>query len=277
MAFLPSSLLLGVTTYISTDIAATPLFWVVPLTLYLLTFVLVFSRRPILPHNWMVRLQPLVLIPVALMFSDLSAMFWLANLFIHLLAFFVTAMVCHGELVRRRPAAAHLTEFYVWMSLGGVLGGMFNALLAPIIFDDILEYPLALVLACLLRPRLAGKFGKSSIRNDIFVAGAVLAVLVVLITGSWQLSHRAMAILSLLLCSVLLISVHRRLRYAMVFGVVIFGIAVIGHQFDHLMQERSFFGVNRITLDQSGEFNLLFHGTTLHGAEHRARRFGKSR
>jgi hypothetical protein len=269
LAFLPSSLLLGVTTYISTDIAATPLFWVVPLTLYLLSFVITFARRPILPHAWMVALQPLLLIPVALLFSDLSAVFWLGNLFVHLLAFFVTAMVCHGELVKRRPATLHLTEFYLWMSLGGVLGGIFNALLAPVIFDDILEYPIVLVLACLLRPRAAGASGWSSLKLDLLIAIAIMALLTVPIAGSWQLSHRASAVLALILCTLMLISMHKRYRFAMVFAITIFGIAALGRQFEHLVQERSFFGVNRVMLDKSGEFNLLMHGTTLHGAEHR--------
>ena len=152
LAFAPSSLLLGVTTFISTDIAAFPLLWVIPLALYLLTFVLVFSRWTILPHSWMVRLQPFLVVVLAIVFFRTSAswMQWLVLL--HLAAFFVTTMVCHGELARSRPAASHLTEFYIWMSVGGVLGGMFNALVAPLIFREVWEYPLVVAAACMLRP-----------------------------------------------------------------------------------------------------------------------------
>src|SRR6185436_4639462 len=71
---------------------------------------------------------------------------------LHLLAFFVVAMVCHGEIARDRPNPRHLTQFYLWISLGGVLGGVFNALLAPVIFSGVWEYPLTLVMAGLLLP-----------------------------------------------------------------------------------------------------------------------------
>ena len=123
LAFAPSSLLLGVTTYLSTDIASVPLLWVIPLAIYLLTFVLVFARRPLLPHRVMVLIEPFLVIPVVLLFF-LGLQVGLWQIFIlHLLAFFCIAMVCHGELMQARPPAAQLTEFYLWMSVGGVLGG----------------------------------------------------------------------------------------------------------------------------------------------------------
>jgi hypothetical protein len=152
LAFAPSSLLLGVTTFISTDIAAFPLLWVIPLALYLLTFVLVFARWTILPHSFMVRLQPFLVVILAILFFRTSASWLQWLVLIHLAAFFVTTMVCHGELARSRPAASHLTEFYIWMSVGGVLGGLFNALVAPLIFREVWEYPLVVALACMLRP-----------------------------------------------------------------------------------------------------------------------------
>jgi hypothetical protein len=159
LAFVPSSLLLGVTTFVTTDIAAAPLLWVIPLALYLLSFVLVFARCSWLPHAWMVRAQPFLVLPlIVLMFVGLQV--WpTALLPWHLAAFFVVAMVCHGELARSRPAAKHLTEFYLWLSVGGALGGAFNVLVAPVIFSTVAEYPLALVLALLLRP-----YG---LRNDV--------------------------------------------------------------------------------------------------------------
>ena len=89
----------------------------------------------------------------------LLALLWVLNIYLsvfvlHLVTFFVTALMCHGELARRRPHAAHLTEFYIWIAFGGALGGTFNALVAPLAFDSILEYPLAIALACMLRPAL---------------------------------------------------------------------------------------------------------------------------
>ena len=153
LAFVPSSLMLGVTTYLTTDIAAIPLLWVIPLAIYLLTFILVFARRPPLAHRWMVRVLPMAIVLLVLILSLGTQQ----SIFIplHLLTFFLVAMVCHGELARLRPSARHLTGFYLAMSLGGVLGGIFNALVAPIVFDRVAEYPLALVLACLALPRVA--------------------------------------------------------------------------------------------------------------------------
>src|SRR5262249_48017650 len=128
LAFVPSSLMLGATTYITTDIAAIPLLWVLPLGLYLLSFILVFSRLPAWVHKMMILLMPLMVLLLAFMLlSHMTPKQWQYILF-HLAVLFVVAMVCHGELARDRPAPAHLTEFFLWMSVGGVLGGMFNAL-----------------------------------------------------------------------------------------------------------------------------------------------------
>ena len=146
LSFIPSSWMLGVTTHLTTDISPVPLLWIVPLSGYLLTFVIVFSRRPLLPHGLMRTLFPvgLVSLAAATAFSEL----W-AQIAVHLAAFGLGAMVCHGELARRRPAVAHLTEFYFWMSLGGCCGGVLHALIAPALFPLAFEYPLTVALGCL--------------------------------------------------------------------------------------------------------------------------------
>ena len=151
LALVPSSLLAGVTTYLTTDVAAIPLLWVVPLALYLLTFVLVFARRPPLPEWVLLRAQALLVVPLLLvMGAGRGAEPWtMAPL--HLLAFFACAMVCHTELARTRPSVKHLTEFYLWIAVGGLLGSVVNVLVAPVLFSTVLEYPLMLVAACLLR------------------------------------------------------------------------------------------------------------------------------
>jgi spermidine synthase len=177
LAFVPSSLLLGVTTYITTDIAAIPLLWVLPLGLYLLSFILVFSRLPGWVHKVMILIMPLMVLLLAFMLlSHLSPKQW-QNVLFHPLVLFVVAMVCHGELARDRPATSRLTEFYVWMSVGGVLGGLFNAILAPVLFNGIVEYQLVLIMACLLMPRLSDQEGEGfGFKIDLAVA-ASLAVL----------------------------------------------------------------------------------------------------
>jgi hypothetical protein len=152
LAFVPSSLVLGVTTYITTDVAAVPLLWVIPLSLYLLSFVLVFARRQLVPRSLSARLLPGAAVLLALVYlSGAARPAWFLILF-HLVFLFVAALVCHGQLADERPPARHLAEFYLWLAAGGALGGLFNALLAPLLFNTVIEYPLVIVLACYLRP-----------------------------------------------------------------------------------------------------------------------------
>jgi len=162
-AAVPSSLLLGVTTYITTDIASMPLLWVLPLALYLLTFVFVFARRQIFSTHLLSRALPIgALALVYQMCAGLSEPAWLV-MGLHLVVFFVAAMVCHARLAADRPEPEHLTEFYLWMSLGGVLGGLFNTLLAPVLFNSVVEYPLALMAACWLRWEAESLVGRDSV------------------------------------------------------------------------------------------------------------------
>ena len=152
LSLAPSALLFGVTLHIATDIISAPFLWVIPLALYLTTFVVAFARRPVLPHRWMLRLQ-LPVVGLAVVFFAVPGLY--PTLVLHLAVLFVTAMVCHGELARLRPPPALLTEFYLWLSLGGVAGGTLAAIVAPLVFDGVYEYPLALAAALLLRPASA--------------------------------------------------------------------------------------------------------------------------
>ena len=157
LTFVPSSLMLGVTAFITTDITPIPLLWVLPLSLYLFSFVIVFSpsqRMPDVVHKVMVGALPVMMaVLVVTILIELRNPYWLLIL-LHLLGFFVVAMVLHGEVARDRPPARHLTEFYLWVSVGGFLGGVFNALIAPVAFDTVVEYPLAIILGCLFVPGL---------------------------------------------------------------------------------------------------------------------------
>ncbi|HEX8246418.1 MAG TPA: hypothetical protein VF541_23135, partial [Longimicrobium sp.] len=169
LAFIPSSLLLSVTTFITTDVAPVPLLWVVPLALYLFSFTLAFATRPPLKHRWMLAAEPFFIAAVSLLLMYGFTRRPEQVIPLHLLALFVVAMVCHGELARRRPSVTHLTEFYLWIAVGGVLGGVFNVLVAPLVFTRTWEYPIVLTLACLARPwpripraqgRQAGRLGR---------------------------------------------------------------------------------------------------------------------
>ncbi|MEJ1967260.1 MAG: hypothetical protein WDN03_01285 [Rhizomicrobium sp.] len=176
LGLIPSGLLVATTAHISTDVASAPFLWIAPLALYLLTFVLAFGDKPPIPFKWLLAVQPLTLAVLAFLFLWGPALTWGISLFAHLAAFFVAAMICHTMLFRRRPDAARLTEFYVWMSLGGVLGGIFTALVAPAIFDSVVEYPLLLLGAFAMRPDLRG-LGAKPWMPDIARLLAVAAAL----------------------------------------------------------------------------------------------------
>ncbi|MGD0632396.1 MAG: hypothetical protein ABR987_23990, partial [Terracidiphilus sp.] len=152
LAFVPSSLMMGVTTALTTDVPAIPLFWVLPLAFYLLSFVLVFAKRPPISHQWLIRRLPFLILIALVPTLCKTKLPLLALIALYLLTLFAIALVCHGELVRSRPKITRLTEFYLWISFGGVLGGIFNALVAPVLFSTVVEFPLVLVLAAMLRP-----------------------------------------------------------------------------------------------------------------------------
>ena len=125
LAFVPSSLMLSVTSYISTDIAAVPLLWVVPLALYLVTYVFAFARRPLISVRAMNALLPFVV--VATMYALLTGPAeTLVAIPLHLTTLFVVASLGHARLAADRPSTGSLTEYYVWISAGGLLGGIFN-------------------------------------------------------------------------------------------------------------------------------------------------------
>lgn len=266
MAFVPSSLLLGVTMHITTDVAAVPLLWVLPLTLYLLTFVFVFARRPWLPHAWMVLAQPFFVIPIGVQrFGGI-----LLDIILPMAVFFVTTMVCHGELAKRRPGANHLTEFYLWLSLGGMLGGAFNVLIAPLLFNSVIEYPLMLVLACFLRP------WHVTISKWVTPADLLWPVLLLAVLGGplfmgehptdWGIF--GVFIFYLVLGLGTYSFRHRPIRFGLGIAVVLLLTTLLGTQNTVLTQERSFFGVNTVQRNETGDYHLLVHGRTIHGAQH---------
>ncbi len=268
LAFVPSSLLLGVTQHITTDLAAIPLLWVGPLAVYLLTFILAFSQKPPLPHKWMVRVMPHVMVFFAVFFLVINHLSPAIVIAIHILVFFICAMVCHGELARLRPDAERLTEFYFWLSLGGMLGGVFNALLAPMVFNGVHEYPLALVLACLLYPGALNGAARTRLLDVALPAGILMAAYFIMGFGSDILAgSRWLIMICVVILGLMVFSFRLRpLRFALGIGVVLTISLVFFSEKNVLERSRSFFGVYKIQTMRDGKFTALSHGTTLHGA-----------
>lgn len=271
LSFVPSTLMLSVTTHISTDIAAVPLLWVVPLGLYLVTFILTFARRPPLPHRWMVAALPIVVIPpmLSLIMKSNASPGVLVPL--HLLALFVAGMVCHGEVVRLRPAAERLTGFYLWIAAGGVAGGVFSTVVAPMLFTTPLEYPLAVVLACLCRPASAAHAGRRSPLDYAPVGVATIIAVQMAVAHYARLAPIAPQTLLLIFLPAMLtcaIAMPRPRAYAAGLAVVL-AAGTIWHRANSRIEhiERNFFGVQSIEMSSHGQYRAFVHGTTIHGTQ----------
>jgi hypothetical protein len=290
LAFVPSSMMLGVTTFLSTDVAAIPLLWVIPLSLYLLSFIIVFARVPAQVHSIMVRLLPISIAALFVAnFSGIGIPKWI--LFAcHLVTFFFYCMVCHGEIARTRPATTHLTQFYLLISVGGVLGGVFNSLLAPVIFTTVLEYPLILVLGAMLLPA-GNRDGMGPLkkgRNLLLYLGVplVLGPLAYLSTAVWhggsidlswlsdpldvtpQQLYPAIAFGSLALFCYGLTFLKKPLLFGIGIASVLLTVVLSEEARKNVVhRERSFFGVLTVAKDANGRFMNLSHGTTLHGIQ----------
>src|ERR1044072_9026873 len=204
-AFVPSSLMLGVTTYIATDVASVPLIWIIPLALYLLTFIIAFGNKQLIKLPVTSILFPIVLVALgALIILAPPISVW-ATITLHLLVFFLAALVSHQRLAQSRPHVSKLPEYYLWIAVGGVLGGIFNALLAPLLFSTPYEYPAAIVLALLVRPITAQEQKtKSWMRMTfpafIFVLTFGLALTVPRFGLSGKLDNGLVLLLPLLVC-----------------------------------------------------------------------------
>ena len=286
LAFVPSSFLLGATTHITLNVAAIPLLWVIPLAIYLLTFILVFAHWPAAFHRAMIVTLPVVLVLLALdvMPSVPELPVWM-QLFLPLVGLGVIALVCHGELAASRPPAEHLTMFYLLMSVGGALGGLFNALVAPVMFRDTYEYQLMLILAALLIPKLGEQDRLWTARwspyrvSQLMQPTRALFFYVVLASLSFLLvwSLRVLrddTLVVVLLCTGASLSLWygtvgsaRRFGAGLAF-VLIAAFATKAWFGDRVLyQTRTFFGVLKVVHDKEDNTHVLIHGVTKHGIQ----------
>ncbi len=315
LAAAPSSLMLGVTNYMTTDIAAIASFWIIPLAMYLLTFILVFARWPVVwvgaPHNAMMFLQPMVLLLLILkMIANVSLPPRWGNwetplaFALHLSAFVTTTLMCHGELAKDRPSTKHLTEFFFFMSLGGVLGGLFNSFFAPVFFQwGLWEYPAAMAFACLLRSNLvdqpftlipgdstAEKTTKLGIGLDLVIPILIgIASFYAIYVGDRYVAEYSLLRKSYLVAVLVIIALAlslRPVRFGLTIAALFIGSFVYERKYDSYVYEgRGFFGLMRVREDKGAwtkmpplkedhevpyewkKYRTLIHGGINHGRQ----------
>jgi hypothetical protein len=270
LAAIPSGLVIAVTSYLTTDVAAAPFLWVVPLALYLLTFVAVFRDRPWISQAMVVRLVPILMAPLAIGLLGGIKIFWFAMIAINLVIFVLLALLCHGDLYRRRPSPTRLTEFYLWISVGGVLGGIFAALIAPYVFNRIYEYPILLLAGLLVLPGMfSGGLREMARATGPIFALAGLAVALQLAFG-FHLPASAelpFQIGLVTLAAIMLLERHRPARFFALAALAFVVTALWLPGFNRVETLRSFFGVHQVVETADSSYRLLYHGTTLHGAQ----------
>jgi hypothetical protein len=303
LALVPAALLTAFTTHVTTDIASAPLLWVLPLALYLLTFVLVFRERPLLPRPLLLAAHLIALAVAFLAIAQTKHETWFITAATGVAVFFTSAMVAHRTLYEARPAARYLTEFYLWMSFGGALGGLAAALVAPRIFSEVFEYPLLLALSMACRPgvfapaalrRLAGTLAAWGRRAGsppedeggarlsevdkqemligwLIIAGGLLAIYWVpwamqrfnLDLNEWGSTPVVVGLLVLVLFAQFRWPVRQFLTALMIFCALV----VLPSGVKRGDAQRSYFGVYRVQTSSDGDYHTLIHGTTLHGAQ----------
>ncbi len=273
MSFIPSALLVAWTNHITTDIASAPFLWLPPLVLFLLTFVLVFRDKSLVPL-WLARVVQLASLPIAFIVQfALPLNLAVPVMIVGALSFFATAIICHRQLYESRPEASHLTEFYMLMSLGGVLGGMFVSLLAPLMFNKVLEYPLLLIVGvAATRDLLTDQKLRDTLRKPWLPIAAFVGLLALVAfmakDGGTHLlfTVRTLEIAFFGACLVLMLQA-KRMALAVLSALMVAFINMTG-QPNERVALRSYFGVLTVADKTTvGDFRLLIHGTTMHGAE----------
>lgn len=274
LAAVPSSLLLSVTTHITMDIAPVPLIWMLLLALYLISFMIAFSEWKKISLGFFLKIQMFLCIPLlADFFLDITNSGGISVMLWHMAAFFVTAIVCHRILYQLRPPAAQLTVFYLYMSIGGAIGGTLTTFLAPVLFRSLLEYPLVYALALALRP--AAIPISQTWRKDAVIGIAIMAAgIITLYLMRPLLNPLNMAAVGLLLMlGVFIIKFcfeqdTRPLRLGFCYlAAIISGITLTEIRGKAAEIDRNFYGI--ITVDSSiPDLYSMRHGTTIHGMQY---------
>jgi len=274
LAMVPAALLTAFTTHIATDVASAPLLWVLPLAIYLLTFILAFQDRVPIPMWLLLPLQLAAVVFALFELAQLKYDKWTLTSSAGVAVFFLSALLAHRTLYLSRPRARDLTQFYLWMSLGGVLGGLFSALIAPKLFSEVFEYPLLIALTLACRP---GVFQRREHwrREALWLLGiAAIGLLPVLYGAGWAAplglsfgEWGSTAALTLALGVLLLAFWGHGARQLVVALLMFAAVVMLPSSVRRGAAQRSYFGVYRVSLSEDNDYNVLTHGTTLHGAQ----------
>jgi hypothetical protein len=266
LSFVPSGLLIGATAHIATDLVSAPFMWVVPLAIFLVTFVLTFQTNPWISHRFVLDRLGVIIAPLCLFTLSPATQLWLVPL--HLIAIFALMMACHGELVRLRPSAGKLTEFYFLMSLGGVLGGMFASLAAPNIFNSVIEYPLLMIAGFAFVGAVKGRAALTlRFWTLLLLIPAVLVLLWLTLDAAVAIKHLIMICWLLMSLALLLAASREPLAQAVVLLSVMFIYQSVSKIPAPIAQSRSFYGVLSVYPLDNGRYHMLAHGTTKHGSQ----------
>ena len=269
LSFIPASLLLSVTQALTINIAPIPLLWVVPLVLYLLSFVFGFNNKQVISFNKS-RLAIAVILPPLLVFPITGTKMW--TIFPHLIAFFLVAYACHKRLYQIRPNAKDLTFFYFTIGIGGILGNCFNTFIAPLLFNNYYEHPIIMVLGLLCISHI--KFKKANFFNKasliISVAIILLINLLLLLFAEFNLSYEMLGML-LLYVTVAIVGLYlfdKKISHSVLTCLIgVLAILTLDYKTgDMLAANRNFFGVQKVIDDKFS--HILMSGNTMHGRQY---------
>lgn len=269
LAAVPSALTIALTAHIAVDIASAPFMWVVPLSLFLLTFVIAFKNKPLVSVDFLSNILPWTAILAAAVIFLPKLLPLTFGLGANLLIYFITVLFCHARLYQLRPHASQLTAFYLWMSVGGVLGGIFAGLVAPNVFNWVAEYPMLMLIALFLLPLKGG----ATPRSVFWTVALGVAFAFVFWTAAEhgrlpEIEGHEVLVLSVL--ALITLAALFQLRWQAISHVLL----VLTVPFVLLLQlhpsvvhsERSFFGVIKVKDTESGTHRRMVHGTTVHGS-----------
>jgi SAM-dependent methyltransferase len=275
-SFVPSALMLAVTTHVQVNLASVPFLWTLPLAIYLVTFILAFGSALRVSWQGISRVAPFLLVLLFPIFAAgpvLKTTLYLGLLLAHLILLFVGAMLCHAALAESRPHPARLTEYFAWIAFGGVLGGLFAAILAPMVFSTVLEYPLLAATLAFFRAPIDSRRSAADWAFPIFLGLALVAAWLVCLWLGFEITVEiAGAVIGNVALAILIFAFNRRrwffagelaaaiLLYAMI-------LAPAFERGSRMYVARNFFGVKKVLYEVNGNQRKLLHGDTMHGLE----------